>query len=395
MYDRRAALTFLREHLDVTSEAGDGLVQVQHRFRLSTVEVATLLLEAHRSDPKRPKPKAGSILQRLYDSKSADSIPYAEPVPFEPDPAAPRLDGIGTVTLGKRRIPRLGVGCMRLVSHGGYVDGEVVTAIGLPLSPEANRHALLNAVQGSGVRMLDLARGYGPWPGFGEGMLCDWFPLPRRGLMLASKVGYRRTVSATWAVDLDPKFLRAELTASRQVFGAAVPLMYLVVRSTPTTPVVHRPKQLARALAPLVEAQREGEIELLGVANVTADELEVLREAGPIAAVQNRFTLGALRNAPQRAVFDRCAELGLPFVTWGIFGEGVQPRPEAAPVVVEAAEELGVTAEELTLATLLAAGAHVVPLPGPGRRASLDSCLRGAALRLPAAMRQRLLGALM
>ncbi len=391
MYDRRAAIAFLRSHVDVVNESGDAFVAVQERFRLSSVEVAALLLEAHRKDPKKPKPRPGSVLSRLYDSESADSIPFAKEVPFEVDPAAPRLGGIGTVTLGKAKVPRFGIGCMRLVSQSGYVGGEPVTAIGVPHSPEANRHALLNAVQGSGVRMLDVARGYGPWPGFGEGVLCDWFPLPRRGLVLASKVGYRRTVAGTWTVDLDSKFLRSELTASRRVFGAPVPLMYLVVRSTPTTPVVNRPKQIARALAPLVEAQKAGEIAAIGVANVTADEVDALRDAGPVSVVQNRFSLSGLRDPASRAVFDRCAKLGLPFVTWGIFGEGVQPRPAAPPAVRLAAEELGVTPEEMTIAALLASGPHVVPLPGPGRRDSLDSCLRGAVLKVT----DRLLGALM
>lgn len=391
MYDRRAAITFLRSHVDVASEAGDGLVPIAQRFKLSSVEVAALLLEAHRKDPKKPRPKPGSVLSRLYDSQSADSIPFAKEVPFEVDPDVPRLDRIGTVTIGKVKIPRLGIGCMRLVSQSGYVGREPVTAIGLPHSPEANRHALLNAVQGSGVRMLDVARGYGPWPGFGEGILCDWFPLPRRGLVLASKVGYRRTVAGTWTVDLDSKFLRSELTASRRVFGAPVPLMYLVVRSTPTTPVVNRPKQIARALAPLVEAQRAGEIAAIGVANVTADEVDALCDAGPVCVVQNRFSLASLREPASRAVFDKCSQLGLPFVTWGIFGEGVQPRPAPPAAVVEAAAESGVTAEEMTLAALLACGSHVVPLPGPGRRDSLDSCLRGASLTAP----RRLVGALM
>ena len=394
MYDRRAALAFLRQKIDVASESGDGLLAVQEKFKLGVVEVAELLLEAHRQD-KKLKPKPGSILQRLYDSDSPGSIPFAGTTSFEPDLSAPRLDGIGTVKLGKVKIPRLGIGCMRLVSQSGYVGGEPVSAIGLPRSPEANRHALLNAVQVSGVRMLDLARGYGAWPGAGERMLCDWFPAPRRGLVIASKVGYRRTPAGTWLVDLDPKFLQKELEESRAQFSAPVPLMYLVVRSTPSTPVVNRPKQLSRALAPLLEAKENGLITSIGVANATADEVEALCQSGKVAVVQNRITLHALKDKTQRAVFDLTAKLGLPFVTWGLFGEGVQPRPAPPAAVSEAADALGVSEEEVTLAALLATSPHVVPLPGPGRRDTLESCLRGATLQLPNETRERLLGALL
>lgn len=394
MNHRRAALAFLRRELDVAAETGDGLLRVQRKFGLRVVEVSALLLEAHRLEGQRA-PLPGSALQRLLDSGSAASLPFARTARFRPDTAAPTLDGIGTVKLGKLRIPRLGLGCMRLVSQGGSVGGEQVTAIGLPRSPEASRHALLNAVRVSGVRMLDLARGYGAWPGAGERTLCDWFPSPRRGLIIASKVGYRRTPAGRWMVDLDPEFLRKELAGSRAQFGAPVALMYLVVRSTPATPVVNRPKQLARAFAPLLEAQRAGLVVSLGLANATADEVDAISQSGGLAVVQNRFTLHSLKDKHERAVFDLTWELGLPFVTWGVFGEGVQPRPAAPPAIVSAAEELGVSEEEVTLAALLATAPHVVPLPGPGRRATLDSCLRGAALKLPPATRATLRGALL
>lgn len=348
---------------------------------LSVVEVAELLHEAVVASGRPAQP--GSVVQRLLDSDSPGSFAYAREVTFEADEDAPVLPPhIGTAKIGEREIPRFGLGCMRLVSAGGVVKGEPVSAWGLPRSPEANRHALLNAALVSGVRYFDASRGYGAWPGAGERLLWEWLSPVSDRVLVASKVGYRRERSGAWSVDLDPAFIRREVDASIASFGGRVPVLYLVTRSTPTTPVVNRPDEILRSLEPLLEAQAVGQIGCLGLANTNAEDLEHLSRYASIGVVQNRFGLAMLREPSERAVFDACRERGLPFVAWGLFGEGAKPAPAPLPVIVKHATELEVSAEELTIAVLLAAAPHVVPLPGPGRRRTLESCLEGAALEI-------------
>lgn len=396
----RAALSFVLENVDVARATGDCLREVQDRFELTTIATTELLLAAHRK-LGNPRPAPGSIVRRLLDSDCEGSLPFATPMRFVPDRKAPTLDALETVSIGPVRIPRFGLGCMRLLSQGGTVGRQAVSAIGIPRSPEASRHALLNAVRVSGVRMIDLARGYGPWPGAAEGLVRDWFGTPSRsgvryppGLIIATKVGYRRENNGRWMVDLDPEFLKRELAESFAQFGAPIPLVYLVVRSTPTTPVVNRPRRLAKALAPLLEAQRNGTVVSLGIANVTAPEVLELCDAGPIDVVQNRFSLHSLADRGARAVIDRTAALGRPLVTWGLFGEGVKPPPPPPPIILETADALGVTPEELTIATILRVAPHLVPLPGAGRRATVDSSIAAAGLALPPSLVGRILGEL-
>jgi pyridoxine 4-dehydrogenase len=376
--------------VDLASAEGDAVDPLFTRFGLSVIESAALVLEVWGGRKKRPK--AVSIVQKLLDSDSAGSLPYAEELEFEADRRSPVLRGVGTVKLGRYRIPRLGLGCMRLLSQGGTVGGKPASALGIPRSPEASRHALLNAVRHGGVRYLDVARGYGPWPGAAEGLLRDWFaPFPA-DLAVASKVGYGRVPDGGWKVDLDPAFLRRELVASHRQFGQRVPVMYLVVRSTPATPVVNRPKRLAAAMKPMLEAKKQGLIDAIGVANVTLEDLKELEDAGPIDVVQCRFSLDALKDDARVAVLEHCHAQKRPFIMWGLFGEGTgAPTPPRA--LVSAAKELGVTPGELSLRLLLSLSPQVVLLPGAARRETIDSSIRGASLKLSSSRARELLEA--
>jgi aryl-alcohol dehydrogenase-like predicted oxidoreductase len=394
---RPRALAWLAENVDVTTEAGDRLRAFQGECDLSALEAAQLLWEAFDAQPNNAAP--GAVCARLEAADSAGSFPYAAPYPYLADPSAPVVD-CGTVTIGDVVVPRMGLGCMRLLSASGTVDGQGQTALGIPHSPEAVRHALLTAVDVCGIRYFDVARGYGPWPGFAERLLHEWLS-PRgtggpRGqhVLLASKVGYGREASGGWYVDLDAEFLAREVDACVAEFDGQVPLLYLVARSTPTTPVHNRPDDIARALKPLVDAQADGRVKHVGVANVTVDELAVFQSLAPIAAVQNRFTLHSLSDADERQTFERCAEHQIPFVAWGLFGEGALSQGLHPAVVVDVAAELGVTPEELTLATILSTGENVVALPGPGRRQTIYSSVKGASIHLDDDVRARLMRAL-
>ncbi|MDP2342793.1 MAG: aldo/keto reductase [Deltaproteobacteria bacterium] len=378
--------------LDVAAIGGDELLVLQEELGLSALEVAELLFNAFIASGRAPLP--GSIAKRLVDSDSGASFPYARYEPYEPDGLAPRLGDIGTVKIGAYEFARMGLGCMRLLSSHGLVDGVPQTAIGIPYSPEAARHALLTAIDVGGVGYVDVARGYGPWPGWGERLLVEWTRGASAKVLVASKVGYRREVSGSWLVDLDPAFIAAEIAASVRQFGGRVPLLYLVVKSTATTPVVNRPARLADAWAPLVEAQRQGLVEHIGVANVSVAELDELNAAGAgearVDVVQNPFTITSLHDPAQRAVLDRCGALGIPFVAWGLFAEGARTEPTKAFVDVAAA--LGATPEQLIIRALLGAAPHLVALPGPARRATIYSCIQGANLDVDDDTLRKLLG---
>ncbi len=205
----------------------------------------------------------GSVCARLEASDAAGSFPYADDYPYLADPSAPVL-GPARAVIDDVEMPRMGLGCMRLLSASGVIDGVGQTALGIPFSPEAVRHALLTAVDVCGVRYFDVARGYGPWPSFAERLLHEWIGAHPAKPLLASKVGYDRDASGGWVVDLDPDFIAREVDAAAASFDGQVPLLYLVVKSTPTTPVLHRPDDLSAAMKPLLDAKNDGRVKAIG-----------------------------------------------------------------------------------------------------------------------------------
>ena len=229
---RARALALIQATLDPARESGDGLLAVQRKFGLSTVDGAALLWAAFSASGKRAA--AGSIAERLLRSDSAGSFPYAQRQRYVPDDTAPVVSA-GTLVIGETRVSRLGLGCMRIVSQSAKIRGVEQNALGVPRSPEASRHALLTAIDVCGVRYFDVARGYGPWPGFGERLLHEWLSARAPDVMVASKVGYRRARDGSWAVDLDPAFIEDEVRASHELLVTHAPFeLYFDYRAAAT-----------------------------------------------------------------------------------------------------------------------------------------------------------------
>lgn len=283
--------------------------------------------------------------------------------------------------VGSYRVRRLALGAMRLLSASFDRDGRHYESWGHPEDPQENRRVVRAAVSDLGIEYVDFARGYGPHPDAGEGYFRDWMsPYPAE-LLWATKVGYHRDAEGGWIVDLAPESIDREVRASRALLGAPVPLMYLVAGSTSDVTIVNRPARLADALAPLVDAQRRGDVRHIGVANVTAGELA--RLDAPIAAVQNKFTVASLGEDGPRAVLDLCRARAIAFVAWGIFqNDGPEPWRPSAELAL-AAGRLGVTPQEASIAILLHAAPHLIALTGASRRRSLESSVRAAALTVP------------
>ena len=291
--------------------------------------------------------------------------------------------------IGNYAFDRLALGAMRLLSANLARDGHEVESFAMPADPEANRECLRAAVNDMGIGYVDFARGYGPWAGAGESLFREWMAPYPAGLLWATKVGYQRTPEGGWVLDLSPESIARDVAESRRELGAPIPLLYLVVNSTSDVAVRNRPARLADAFAPLVEAQRRGDVQHLGVANVTAAELAELTAVAPVAAVQNKLTVASLSDPAQRAVLDACRRAGIPFVAWGIFQADGPEAWQPGPVLEEAARELGVTPQEASIAILLAAAPNLVVLSGASRRRSLESSVRAAHLSVPPALLAR------
>ena len=279
---------------------------------------------------------------------------------------------------------------MRLLASDAVLEGRTLESFADPADPAANRDLMRAAVSQCGIGYIDFARGYGARPDDGERRFRQWMEPYPEGLLWATKVGYQRDPDGTWVLNLDPDFLRREIELSLEVLGAPLPLGYLTAGSTQDVIVRHRPASVVDSFRPLLEAYERGELLSLGVANVTADQLRQLLDVAPIAVVQNKFTVASLAQPAQREVLDLCRGLDIPFVAWGVFQSDDESPWVPGTTLVQAAKELAMTPQDLSIAALLQASSNMVVLTGASRAGSLSSSVLAANRRIPEEILQRL-----
>lgn len=268
-------------------------------------------------------------------------------------------------------LPRMGLGCMNL-SH----------AYGVAPSAEEGL-AVLRAARELGVGMLDTATLYGG--GRNEelvGRALRAMPGWRDEIVLASKGGMALE-NGVKVIDGRPETLRAQVDASLTRLGVDRIDLYYLHRWDKTVPIT----ESVGALAELVAA---GKIGSIGLSEVSVARLREALEAGPVAAVQNEYSLWS-RN-PELGMLAATAELGIALVAFspvarGFLADAVHdpaslvegdirrgmPRfqpghwPANAALLPEwnaLAAEAGLTPAQLALAWVLSRGEHVVPIPG-------------------------------
>jgi aryl-alcohol dehydrogenase-like predicted oxidoreductase len=124
---------------------------------------------------------------------------------------------------------------------------------------------------------------------------------------------------------------------------------------------------LAEQLGALVDLQREGKIDMLGLSEVG---VEVLAEAGTmaeIATVQNLFNVG---HRAHQDVVAACEADGIGFIPWFPIAGG-ELVADGSPLIA-LAEQTGATPAQLSIAWLLRHSPAILPIPGTGRVAHLE-----------------------
>jgi aryl-alcohol dehydrogenase-like predicted oxidoreductase len=71
----------------------------------------------------------------------------------------------------------------------------------------------------------------------------------------------------------------------------------------------------------MTELVEEGTVRAIGVSNFTVEQLNEAVEAGPVAALQNRYSL--LEREAETDVLPRCAELGVSFIPYFPLASGL------------------------------------------------------------------------
>jgi aryl-alcohol dehydrogenase-like predicted oxidoreductase len=266
-----------------------------------------------------------------------------------------------TIRLGDLEVCRLGFGAMRL--PGKDVWGE-------PEDP-ARAAEVVRQVVALGMNFIDSSWYYGPH--VANRIIADTlYPYPR-DLVIASKLGGKRTPDKGWAPFLRPEELRegAE-TDLRELKRDILDVVHL--RYIPTE------VPFLESLDAIIALVREGKIRHVALSNVSPAFIEQALQRTPIVAVQNMYNVGGGSGTLARmtgaevdspdAVLALCETRGIAFLPFFPLGSGALGRPH--PALDASAQRHGASTAQIAIAWLLAKSPVMLPIPGTSSPAHLE-----------------------
>lgn len=283
--------------------------------------------------------------------------------------------GLPARRLGDREVSAVGLGCMPL-SNSPMLDKreQAISTI----------HRALDL----GITLLDTSNIYAPtWDAIGhnEALVAEAIraysgPADLGRVLVTTKGGITRGPGETWGRDSRPDSLLAACEASLRALDVDVIELYQHHRHDPT--MTYRDQM--RAVGDL---RRAGLIRMIGLSNVTLDELRVALgefggpDDGGVVSVQNEFSP---RFREGRDVLDLCTDRGIAFLPWSPLGGGDQAHDVGSRYAdfAEVARAIDATAQEVVLAWLLAMSPVMIPIPGATRPATVESIARSTRIAL-------------
>jgi aryl-alcohol dehydrogenase-like predicted oxidoreductase len=272
-----------------------------------------------------------------------------------------------TRRLGGLQVSAIGLGEMPLSLAGRPDEAQAVRTI----------HAALDA----GVTLIDTADSYcRDQSDFGHGerlvakALAAW-PGDRERVLVATKGGHTRP-GGSWELDGRPEYLRQACEASLQRLGVEAIGLYQFHRPDPRVPFVESVEAVA-------ELKAAGKVRLVGLSNVSIDQIRQARELVEVASVQNEFSPRFRRSEGELAW---CAANRLAFLPWSPLGGIGRGRDLGGRhrAFAEVAEAHGVSPQQVALAWQLAKAPVVIPIPGSSRPETILDSAAAASLRLSA-----------
>jgi aryl-alcohol dehydrogenase-like predicted oxidoreductase len=264
----------------------------------------------------------------------------------------------GRLELGhERNVNRLGFGSMRITGPG--IWGE-------PGDPDEARHVLRRLLE-LGVEFIDTAHAYGPEVSerlIGEAL----YPYPDE-LVVATKSGLQRSGPDAWSSDGRPETIRRDCERSLTLLRSERIDLLQLHRVDPNVPI-------EESLGTMTALRDEGKLDMIGVSNVSVDELHRARAVTEIVSVQNRYSVG---DRESEDVLALCEGEGIAFIPWHPLGAGSLTR---APELDDIAGAHGASAAQVALAWLLRRSPAMLPIPGTSSVAHLEENIAAAGLQL-------------
>ena len=270
-----------------------------------------------------------------------------------------------TRRLGGLQVSAIGLGEMPMSLAGRPDEARSVRTIhaaldaGVTLIDTADAYCLDSTEMGHGERLV--AKALAAWPG------------DRDRVLVATKGGHTRE-GGEWYLDGRPEHLRQACEASLRALGVEAIGLYQFHRPDPKVP-------FAESVGALAELNEAGKVRLVGLSNVSVDQIRQARQLVQVASVQNEFSPRFRRSEGELAF---CAAERIAFLPWSPLGGIGRGRDLGGRhrAFGEVAEAHGVSAQQVALAWQLAKAPVVIPIPGSSRPETITDSAAATRLRL-------------
>jgi pyridoxine 4-dehydrogenase len=264
-----------------------------------------------------------------------------------------------TFTLGgELEVRRLGFGAMRITGPGIWGEPEDAAGAG----------ALLRRVVQAGVNLIDTADSYGPE--VSERLITEALHPYPEDLVIATKGGLTRSGPGAWERAGRPERLKRCCEESLRRLRLERIDLYQLHAVDPAVPIED-------SVAALAELQQQEKIRMIGLCNVTVEELKRAQAVAPVVSVQNRYNVA---DRDSEDVLEACAEQDLGFLPWFPLATGDLARPGGA--LDDLARTHSATPAQVALAWLLHRAPVMLPIPGTSSVAHFEENLEAAELEL-------------
>jgi pyridoxine 4-dehydrogenase len=258
---------------------------------------------------------------------------------------------------GDIEIHRLGFGAMRLTGPGVW---------GPPRDREESVRTL-RRVPELGINFIDTADSYGP--NVSEDLIREVLH-PYKGILVATKAGFRRSGPGAWETDGRPDYLREQALKSRERLGVETIGLWQLHRIDSKVPA----DEQFDAVRSLLD---DGIIRHAGLSEVSVDDIKAASKVLPVATVQNKYNLV---DRGSEDVLDYCERQGIGFIPWFPLAAG--KLAESGSILDAMARKRGVTPGQLALAWVLKRSPVMLPIPGTSKVAHLEENVAAAAIHL-------------
>ena len=293
-------------------------------------------------------------------------------------------------TIADMDVSALGLGCMGMSWMYRPSDRDDDESI-----------AVIHEAIDMGINLFDTADVYGP---FTNELLVGRAIADRRGdVRISTKCGAIETSPGTVVRNAHPDYISQACDASLQRLGVDVIDLYLLHRLDPDVPLIE-------SWGAFAQLRAAGKVRAIGLSEIDVAQLTTCHATARVDAVQSELSLWTRDHL--ETVVAMCGVEGIAFMAYSPLGRGfltgalsdgpyedgdiraTNPRftPQATAMnarilhaVQSVAARKGCTPGQVALAWVLAAGPHVIPIPGTRRRRHLQENVAAVSITLDAA----------